>query len=120
VFDSEDVPVVNRRGAVGRRVLKALYTARSVTDLEFSVTTPTDSKIVVTKTHHWGSGFGKSEAVVFERTDSGIVARNAKEQHFFTAKPSLAMNGDCMLEVDDHRLELWQVSKKALEPLFFP
>lgn len=38
----------------------------------------------------------------------------------FTGVPVLQPDGSCMLEVDGRPLELWQFSRMALQPLFFP
>jgi hypothetical protein len=37
----------------------------------------------------------------------------------FFARAHLRPSGECQLEVGSERLELWQVSRMALEPLFF-
>jgi len=37
----------------------------------------------------------------------------------FEAKASLGFEGRCRYEVEGQPLELWQVSRKALEDLFF-
>jgi len=56
--------------------------------------------------------------IVFEL--AGAVINISKEETaLFTARPSLMTDGKCRLEVDGETLELWQVSRKALEALFF-
>jgi hypothetical protein len=93
--------------------------ARSQGSTKYTLDVPTDSSAAVIKEEDMG-GIRDRDGVVFRRTTSGIVARTAKNEVLFTAKPSLAINGDCRLEIDGQPLELWQVSRRALEPLFFP
>jgi hypothetical protein len=57
-------------------------------------------------------------AIVFELSATEIRVREA-EKTLFVARPSLERDGKCRLEVDGDPLELWQVSRKALEELFF-
>lgn len=60
--------------------------------------------------------------VVFQADDSGIHVDtgNANERTLlFSAKPSFGPTGNCRLEIDGVPLELWQVSQRALEGLFF-
>ena len=82
-----------------------------------------ERKVVVCRTRDCGGGIKEAEGVVFELVDGAITA-TAKDARgngtqLFKAKPSLEPNGACKLEVDGEGLELWQVSRKALEPLFF-
>jgi len=58
-------------------------------------------------------------AVVFELTPVSIVVREGKSKELFSAKPRLSDTGECMLEVDGQLYQLWQISQKALEDLFF-
>ncbi len=64
-----------------------------------------------------------SRSVVFERGASEIAATayNARGERneLFTARPSFDAAGACRLEIRNQPLELWQVSRKALEDLFF-
>jgi hypothetical protein len=84
---------------------------------------PADGKIVVVKSFG-PRGSSQGESVVFEVAANCIAVKkggpNGKE--LFTAKPFLLQNGMCKLEVkgEPEPLELWQVSRKALEDLFFP
>ena len=82
-----------------------------------------DHKIIVSRTRDFGGGIKEAEGVVFERIKGSItvaaVDPKGNEVPLFAATPSLAPDGDCKLEVNGDSLELWQVSRKALEPLFF-
>jgi hypothetical protein len=62
---------------------------------------------------------GIGENIVFELERSHITVRRGLEAVLFTAKPRLDDNGDCILDVNDQPLQLWQVSRKALEDFFF-
>jgi hypothetical protein len=42
-----------------------------------------------------------------------------EDKSTFTANPSLDDNGQCQLEVEGAKLSIWQVSRRALENLFF-
>jgi hypothetical protein len=69
-------------------------------------------------------GMVESDAVVFEHTYQDVIhVRNLRtETELFSAKPALNVAGDCQLEIvgsNGPALELWQVSRRALEPLFF-
>jgi hypothetical protein len=58
--------------------------------------------------------------VVFECSYVAItVTANPGHRPLFVAKPSFTFAGDCALEIDGQPMELWQVSRKALEDLFF-
>jgi hypothetical protein len=89
-------------------------------DAKISVNRATDEKIVVVKT--WKHG-GVARNIVFDLTDKGIAAKSggANEKRLFLARPSLLQSGECKLEVEgiSEPLELWQVSRKGLEELFF-
>lgn len=86
----------------------------------FTTNKPTSGKLVVMKMFPDSTIAGN---VVFERTIGGIEVRMLKrardEQALFTAKPSLSAEGECRLEIDYLPMELWQVSRRALEDLFF-
>jgi hypothetical protein len=82
-----------------------------------------DQRLVVTATLESMLGQGYA-TVVFHLRDSEIaVTRSlhptARSELAFSAKPCFTAEGDCVLEVDGVPLQLWQVSRKALEPLFF-
>jgi hypothetical protein len=64
------------------------------------------------------------DAVTFERTDRGIVVSSANADGTtpsFIATPDFADDGECRMRINDEEqlLELWQVSRRALETLFF-
>lgn len=84
-----------------------------------SMTMATDTKFIVVKQRDAG-GIMVSESVVFERTASGIAVKDGPSQRqILVATHSFTVAGECKLFVDDQPLELWQVSRKALEALFF-
>jgi len=78
---------------------------------------------IVTKS--WDAGGVQSgEATVFELLPNGAGIRvkdSGTERELFIATPELDRNGVCRLRVAGERdaLELWQVSRKALETFFF-
>lgn len=82
-----------------------------------------ETKFAVSRTQDFGGGIKQDDGVIFERASGAIVVTakfaGSDERQLFSAKPSLEPNGDCRLEVNDESLELWQVSRKALEDLFF-
>jgi hypothetical protein len=85
---------------------------------DFRVSTPTDFKRVVIREGESPRG------VVFELTRTEITVRDtspsgpAKHPTFFAAA-TLGVDGKCRLSIDGASMELWQISKRALEPLFF-
>ena len=79
---------------------------------------PALHKVIVSRTKDTG-GIPSVETVVFELVSNGIHVRRGKDTSVFTATPVLDARGDCRLEVSGESLELWQVSRKALEGLFF-
>lgn len=86
----------------------------------FKITRPTVTKLIVVREHDAG-GVIDREGVVFERVATGIAVKESNSQtHLFTATPTVdPVSGDCMFAVDKEVLYAWQVSKKALEKLFF-
>lgn len=95
-----------------------------VTAATFSVERVTDQKFMVSKAWTAG-GIQQGDAIVFELLPSrGIqVTRSHAQRPLFFAKPALQPDGACKLEIDGDTnaapLELWQVSRRALEDLFF-
>lgn len=85
--------------------------------VSFMIERPVNRKVIVSRQD--GPDF--VAGVVFELTQQGIAVRvaDARQVVLFTAKPSMLADGRCLLEVDGQSLELWQVSQKALESLFF-
>jgi hypothetical protein len=66
--------------------------------------------------------FGGS-GVMFKRTESGIVVdmetKGKPGRVLFEARAALGFEGRCRYEIDGQPLELWQISRRALEDLFF-
>lgn len=88
-----------------------------LTNLTFSLSSEAMRKIVVIR------GRRRLETtvevkVVFELLPDRIKVSQGSELVFF-AVPSLSEEGECLLDVDGETLRLWQVSRKALESLFF-
>jgi hypothetical protein len=82
-----------------------------------------DTKIIVTRVLEL-TGFNESSHVIFElKTDRISVTKrigNSPEaEPLFEAIPGLNEEGECLLRVKETPLKLWQVSRKALEELFF-
>jgi hypothetical protein len=87
----------------------------------FKVSRPTPTKIIVVRTAEFSDSV-VAESVVFERTIAAIDVRRGNasgSQQWFSAMPSVNDEGDCRLHVDGIQLEPWQVSRRALEQLFF-
>ncbi len=60
--------------------------------------------------------------IIFESTKKGVLVSRggpARKEELFTAIPSMQADGRCRYEVNEAPLELWQVSRRALEPVFF-
>jgi hypothetical protein len=94
--------------------------ARAPSGTRFTLNALGGNKVVVAKVRGFGGGFMDGDNVVFETTPLGIVARTGRaDTQLFLAKPSLGLDGECHLEIDGQPHELWQVSRKALEALFF-
>jgi len=72
-------------------------------------------EIIVVRTHPKE----RVATIVFEFSSTDISVRSGDKQPFLRAVPSLHADGECMFEVEGHSLKLWQVSRKALEQLFF-
>jgi hypothetical protein len=90
-------------------------------DMKFTFSKPTATKVIVGKTWDAG-GFSSAESIVFELVDAGIaVKQGPTEKRLLIARPTLDLDGECRLAIDGERdgLELWQVSRRALEALFF-
>jgi hypothetical protein len=90
----------------------------------FTFSTPGTEKVVVTRARDL-TGSNEVVSVVFELSANQITAREATKMGpkppFLTATPTLNENGECVFDVGEHGppLKLWQVSRKALENLFF-
>jgi len=77
-----------------------------------------DKKLVVSRDKSVETATPVS-TVVFELFPAEISVRHGRDTKLFSARPRLNDDGECMLEVDGQALRLWQVSRKALEDLFF-
>ncbi|MGH9344855.1 MAG: hypothetical protein ACRD3Y_02300 [Bryobacteraceae bacterium] len=90
--------------------------------VRFLLTRPVGQKLIVVRERDFG-GIPETDTVVFELTKAHVAAtaRNARGdgKPLFQAKPALNREGDCLLEVNGEELRLWQVSRLALEGLFF-
>lgn len=81
-----------------------------------------DDKVIVSKQIKEGGFVFDPRNVSFERSQSGIsvfTAGKDGKRALFDANVSLGPEGRCRYEVGDQPLELWQVSRRALEGLFF-
>jgi hypothetical protein len=87
----------------------------------FALNNSATNKLIISRERDYG-GLSGGETVVFELLPNEIRVRDGRtEKHFFSAKPVLNQEGECLLEVTGE-LEpqrLWQVSRKALDDLFF-
>lgn len=83
--------------------------------------TKEDERLLIAKTRDIGGG--SSHGIVFKLLGEGIRADRVVppiEEPLFLAIPALTTAGECELHIDGHPLELWEVSRKALDLLFFP
>ena len=88
----------------------------------FHVNRDARGKLIVARNRDLG-GFSDVTIVVFELEPGRIVVTrktaNIDDKTLFSAAPSLNEQGQCLLEVAGDQLQLWQVSRRALEDLFF-
>jgi hypothetical protein len=83
-----------------------------------------DSVVVARQYIERGVSF-RGRNVMFKRTPMGmavdalVVDQETSPRPMFTASVSLGPEGRCRYVVDGQPLELWQVSQKALDGLFF-
>jgi hypothetical protein len=92
--------------------------------VEVKVNRLTEQKILVSVLRTV-SGFAESSGVMLELQSSDLVVTavspgGASDKALFTGSARLWPDGQCRFEVNGHPLELWQVSQRALEHLFFP
>jgi hypothetical protein len=89
---------------------------------EVKVNRLTEQKIFVSVLRTFG-GFPESSGVVLELQSNELVVTavspEGSDKALFTGSPRLWPDGHCRFEVNGHPLELWQVSQRALEHLFF-
>lgn len=81
-------------------------------------------KVIVAKQYTEGGRAYGGRNVMLKRTHSGITvdrltAHETEPQPLFEASVFLGPEGRCRYEVSGQALELWQISRKALEDLFF-
>lgn len=89
----------------------------------FKLRRDASDKLVVTRERIL-QGATLNSTVIFELLADRIRVSRMKERNsepapFFTAAPNLNRDGECLLDVDGEPNQLWQVSRKALEDLFF-
>ena len=90
------------------------------TNVRFTFTKPAEGKIAVAAVRDT-DGVITHEIVIFERWAGRITAKAGHtNKYLFSATPAFLPNGECKLEIADEALELWQVSRRGLEGLFFP
>lgn len=93
--------------------------------VRYEVMKPADDRVIARWSRPVGSGIVDTKGVVFERRDDSIQVREATAQGTtkFVARPyvlPVEPIGRCLLEIEGRGpLELWQVSKLALEDLLF-
>lgn len=94
---------------------------QGISRAKFTLDRVSEDKFIVVKT--WNDfGAEQGESVVFELIKQGIAAKLGRAgKQLFVARPALTKTGDCKLRIEGEPepLELWQVSQKALEDLFF-
>jgi hypothetical protein len=91
--------------------------------VKFQFTTEAAGKILAVRDRDFG-GFNEIMVIVIELASGKItvsrrVPNKASDEPLFYAVPGLNEEGECLLEVDGKSLKLWQVSRKALDDLFF-
>jgi hypothetical protein len=88
----------------------------------FRLNTDATRKIIVARDRDLG-GVIESTGIVFELFPDKITIAHKQgaliDKSLFSAVPSLNEDGECLMEVNGKSLKLWQVSRKALENLFF-
>lgn len=94
---------------------------------EFKMDRPTDDRIAVIGVGQFGDDLNAERGVLFVRGQSRIEVqtfypRSPTRTPIFSCSPSLNREGECKLGIAgdaDEPLELWQVSRRALQDLFF-
>jgi hypothetical protein len=92
--------------------------------IEFEINLDVKDKIIVLRKRDI-VGHVETSVIVFELEQDKITVKdrtdrsNLPGQMLFNATPSLNEEGECLLEVSGVPLKLWQVSRKALDGLFF-
>ena len=78
-------------------------------------------KLIVSRERDCGA-IAEHLAIVFERHENSISIRKRAAQideALFDGAPTMNEHGECVFTVGDDSLRIWQVSRKALESLFF-
>ena len=93
--------------------------------LEFKINTEPRGKLLVIRDQDY-AGFHGFTAIVFDLSADKITVTERKgatpeARLMFSFVPSLNIDGECMYRIEgqEELLKLWQVSRKALEDLFF-
>lgn len=88
---------------------------------QFAVNRDGADKVIVIRSRQMGGE--EIDTVTFQLRGDRIVVYPADARGprppLFSASASLNQDGECFVEVDGQPLKLWQVSRKALEDLFF-
>jgi hypothetical protein len=84
---------------------------------------PLGDRLVVGRDRALNGGV-ETQTVVFELLEKEIrvskrPGTGQPKKFLFSVKPSIAEDEECAVEVDGETMRLWQVTKKALGPLFF-
>ncbi len=111
LFESLAQIIESDVSAIRKVDARSIYRFRHpATSLNVSVTRETDQAVFV-------------RAVILTRDRRSITVTTrmpGDEFHpLFVAMPRLDETGACRLEIDGNPMELWQVSRRALEELFF-
>lgn len=93
------------------------------TGVAFRLNRDIPGKLIVTRDRDL-MGFEQSRSVVIELLRGLIRATEAQAadpvgKPMFSAIPILNDDGECLVEVDKKQLKMWQLSRLALEDLFF-
>ena len=93
--------------------------------VKFDMRTLTEDKFIVSRVRDLG-GIPESASVVFELNRLFIDVRQNADKVIFSARPIMNPDGECLLDTGDrdamgesHLRTEWQVSRRALEDLFF-
>jgi hypothetical protein len=88
----------------------------------FHISSEASGKVIVTRDRDLG-GVNDIKSVVLELAGHTITATaktgTGDGKQLFQADPNLNDEGECLLLVNGLSLRLWQVSRHALEDLFF-
>lgn len=101
--------------------VKEMEAVKKDKNLVYGFAKPAASKAVVSRLRDYGGGMKDGDAVVFERTRAGTITATKRPggQRIFEAQPWLDDDGGCRLRIGTKSFYLWQISRLALEELFF-